>query len=270
MDKLMKAATMSSDLVDLTYLDWLWCGISQGSHGTLPKAVDWNANPRQFYKASKYNMADGFIGYESIYEVICCRIFKQLGIDVVDQTLLDAKIKLNGKVYETTVCRSDDFNIRGSNKISFERLLLQVGVEPFEFAIKDEVVQFFVDMVIADYIICQYDRHGANIEFYVGAEVKPAPLFDNGSCLFVNMRDESRFSLLKYDDPYTNSVFGYMKLSQLLNKFRPYLSNSSIDKSVSINWNDVFSGIRDYLSKTHIDSIMELVEYRLGYVKSLL
>lgn len=165
MDKLIKAATMDDTIVaDLTHLEWIWYGVSKGSNGTLPKAIDWNSNPRQFYKASKYNMADGFIG----------------------------------------------------------------------------------------------------------DEIKPVPLFDNGYCMFANCMDESKFSLFKYEDPYTNSIFGYMKHSQLLNKFKPYISMSSIDKNVSINWDYVFLNISRYLSKVHIDFIIELVEYRLSYVRSLL
>lgn len=267
----MTCINKTSDIADLTHLKWDWGGVSFGSAGTLPKAIDRTCKPNLFYKTSKYNLSDGFIGMEAIYEVVCFRILTQLGMPVIQQDLQKAKILFRGKEYVTFICVSKDFSRKGFSRITFERLLGDTDYSPFDYAVNSEFLTFFVDMILCDYIICNSDRHGANIEFYVCEDFKlPVPLFDNGSSLMLQCRDKSQFGLYKYEDPYTNSIFGCTTHSKLLNKFYPYLGATGLKWDMDLNWDLIFMGLGECLSEVYQTGIKELVEYRLSYIKSIM
>lgn len=82
--------------------------------------------------------------------------------------------------------------------------------------IQEEVETFF-DIFVVDALIGNFDRHGGNWGFIKENELyRQAPIFDNGSCLYPNIVDESQMEKILNDKELINERIYKFPRSQIL------------------------------------------------------
>lgn len=194
-------------MTDLTDLDFSLSMGGSGFAGSFYKAIVTMGN---YYKVS-YILKDGF-GFESVNEVLASRLACLLGYKNAGYELVNARIRLSGRFYETYVCKSKSFKKENERRVTLETYEVLNGIE--KGFIKPLIFKpFFSDLlnlIFFDYIIDNRDRHGANIELLVeegSGRVRLAPIFDCGSSLLApcqyNKTIIEGFSYL-HDGPVNN------------------------------------------------------------------
>ena len=176
-------------LTDLTYLDWTKSRHSSGTAGSFLKAYEKHGNKKTYYKLSNYEADKGIVGHECVNEIIACRLLDLLGVKHLSYTLVHAKVMVRDIVYETYLCRSEDFKKPGDSKVALDAYYDMEHLQnesPIGFCLRQGWDSFIYDMLTIDYLILNRDRHGANIEILRNRyekSVRPAPLFDQGLSL---------------------------------------------------------------------------------------
>ncbi len=89
-------------------------------------------------------------------------------------------VTMDGKEIETYITRSANFRKQGERKIAFDvfyDLNKEKDESPMEFACRYGWRVYIYQMMAVDYLICNRDRHGANIEILVDEQgnARPAP-----------------------------------------------------------------------------------------------
>ena len=105
---------------DLTYLQWSHIRSSSGTAGTFLKATSSLHGKKKYYKLSNFDSVKGIVGHECINEIIVDRLLWIFGIDHLEYELINADIEIEGKVYSTYLCASEDFKERGESKIALD------------------------------------------------------------------------------------------------------------------------------------------------------
>jgi hypothetical protein len=255
-------------LVDLSNLNWSPTHNGGISYGCYYKATQIVNGKKYYYKCSNLYAGQGVFGDESVYEVICSRLFRKLGINCIKCTLLLAKVKINDKIYTTYVCKSENYFIGYESRSTFENMHSLYGCTVNQLidilGIQEEVKK----MLIADFITIQRDRHGANIELLRrNGKVEVAPLFDNGNSLLspypsLMQTDISNFDIL-HDYPVNNYI-GTRSLYQNL---------SLIDKPVVVNRlkkedkQSIFYNLIGVLPDEYLDKIWNIIVYRYMFLR---
>ncbi len=179
---------------NMTYLHWAKIRNSSGTTGSFLKSYSTVGDKKIYYKLSDYDAAKGIVGHECVNELIADRLLTLLGIEHLSYSLIYADVNINGKIYETYLCASEDFKNRGESKIALDAYY---GVErlenesPFEFCIRNGWEEYIYEMLAIDFLILNRDRHGANIEVLRNSKKKTiriAPLFDHGISLLSRCR----------------------------------------------------------------------------------
>lgn len=261
------------DIADLTCLSWSLSRSSTGTAGSFLKSYEVVDNKKFYYKMSNYDTVRGVTGHESVNEIVAQNLADMLGIDHLKYELVHCRVKVFDHVFETWVTRSEDFKQPGESKMTFEtyfEILRMDGEDKFHFIERMHLQEYFYNMFLLDYLICNRDRHGANIEvLQKGDAYRLAPLFDNGlSFLFSCYHDGSRmqeFDRLK-DGPVNNYV-GSMSLSDNL-KYVP----EPVRKTVCMpSPEQLFHGLEyagGAVPSEYWDCIYEMVKERVNYVKN--
>ena len=124
------------------------------------------------------------------------------------------------------------------------------------------------DMIVADFLTLQRDRHGGNIELLVkDGKYRLSPLFDNGlgllapypSCFNNDIRD---FDVL--GDYPVNNYIGSRSLYQKLDYIKSPIKVNKLTKS---DRRSIFYGLSDVLPKEYLDKIWELLVYRYAFLR---
>lgn len=136
------------------------------------------------------------------------------------------------------------------------------------FAIRMGWELFFYQMMAIDYLICNRDRHGANIEILVDQDGKarPAPIFDHGCSLlfscYGNLKSIEKFDVM--EERVVNNFIGSRSLEynlQLIPKgkklFRGCLKET--DKAV------LLEGVESLLPFQHTEKIWSMLWERWNY-----
>ena len=135
--------------------------------------------------------------------MIADRLLTLLGIEHLSYSLIHADVKINGKIFETYLCASEDFKNRGESKIALDAYFEAEKYESesaLEFCIRNGWEEYIYEMLVVDFLILNRDRHGANIEVLRNAKKKTlriAPLFDHGISLLSRCRTDGEIK--KYD-----------------------------------------------------------------------
>ena len=186
-------------MVDLTHLVWDDSCTYGSLLGMLTKSkTTYKDDATWFYKMSRMQ-GSHVVGYESIMEYIVSRYLDILQIPHVQYELIYALVKVHNKEIRTWLCRSK--NYCGS----MEAISIQDYCNDklkAEHTIIKEFGRNYLDIIyLVDFLICNTDRHGHNIEIIKTDEGKHlAPLFDHGCSLL-------------YWAPNENSVVGYDVMS---------------------------------------------------------
>lgn len=128
--------------------------------------------------------------------------------------LIHAIIQIDGRDIETYINKSANFRKFNERKISFDTyydLHREQNESPLDFAIRMGWEEYIYQMMVIDYLICNRDRHGANIELLIDEKdnVRPAPLFDHGVSFLFSCYDNQN-SIQKFDVMEDRAVNNYI------------------------------------------------------------
>ena len=260
--------------VDLTDLTWSLSRSSTGTAGSFLKSYEEIDGHKIYYKMSNYDSVRGVIGHESVNEIVAQNIADVLQMDHLVYDLVYCRVKVADNTFCTWITKSKDFKQPGESKITFEtyyEILRLDHEDKLQFIKRMGLEYYFYNVFLLDYLICNRDRHGANIEvLQKGDSYRLAPLFDNGlSFLFSCYNDGSK--MLEFDklkDGPVNNYVGSMNLSDNLK-----LVPKDIRMKVSMpSRSQLFQGLENAkgaVPEVYWDCIYEMVRERVEYVKKL-
>lgn len=261
---------------DLTRLNWSLSRQSSGTAGSYLKSYDIKDGKKYYYKMSNFDSIHGIMGHESINEIIVQNIANILEIPHLHYDLIHADVKLDGKIFDTWLTKSMDFKRPGEHKLSFEAFynIYQKDNETvWQFIQRNHMHPYFYQMFLLDYIICNRDRHGANIEVLESTgSYRLAPLFDHGISLLAPCMNDIKkileFDILK-DGPVNNYV-GSMNLSENLKLVPVKVLKAAVQKDFSEKniFKDLVSA-RDAMPDDFWVIVSKMIQERINYVKKI-
>ena len=253
---------------DLTYLNWSHIRSSSGTAGTFLKSESILEGKKIYYKLSNFDPVNGVIGHECVNEIVVDRLLTILGVDHLHYELIEADIEIEGRIYTTYVCASEDFKQPGESKVALDdyyRTNSMRGETHYDFCVRQGWKTYVDQMLAVDFIILNRDRHGANIEVLRNTRAKTlriAPLFDHGlSLLYSCFSDEmvKKFDVLE-DKRCQNFIGGYScyeNLSLIDHKQRVF-ANVLKDSDKSI----LFADLQGILPEIYLDAIWDMISKR--------
>ena len=260
---------------DLTYLKWSHIRSSSGTAGTFLKSESTLNGVKKYYKLSNFDVVKGVVGHECVNEIIVDRLLTLLGVEHLGYELINADIEIEGRVYSTYLCASDDFKKRGESKIALDdyyRTNAQRGETHYDFCVRCGWKEYIDRMIAVDYIILNRDRHGANIEVLRNASARTlriAPLFDHGLSLLyscMSEREAEKFDIME-DKRCQNFIGGYSCYENLsLIKGSGELFANKLKES---DRDIVFAGMENILSDIFIDRIWNMIYERYKIYENL-
>ena len=188
------------EIQDMRYLNWNKTRKSSGTAGSFLKSYEEAGKKKRYYKLSDSDPVKGIIGHECINEIIVQRLLNVFGIEHLEYTLINALVIVDGKEYETYLCRSEDFKRESESKITLEdyySMEKEEGESPMEFCKRKGWEKYIYEMLFIDYLVLNRDRHGANIEVLrdsKGRRDRLAPLFDHGLSLVCRCHTKTELS----------------------------------------------------------------------------
>lgn len=260
---------------DLTYLKWSHIRSSSGTAGTFLKSESTLNGVKRYYKLSNFDMVKGVVGHECVNEIIVDRLLTLLGVEHLGYELINADIELEGRIYSTYLCASDDFKKRGESKIALDdyyRTNVQKGETHYDFCMRCGWKEYIDRMIAVDYIILNRDRHGANIEVLRNARARTlriAPLFDHGLSLLYSCMSEDeaeKFDIME-DKRCQNFIGGYSCYENLdLIRGKGELFANRLKESDS---RFIFAGMENILPDIFIDKIWNMIFERYKIYENL-
>ena len=260
---------------DLTHLKWSHTRNSSGTAGTFLKSQELVDGKKIYYKLSMYDSEKGIIGHECVNEIIVDRLLEILGVEHLHYQLIHADVEINGRVFETWVCASEDFKQPGENKNAldgFYQVNSLSGESRYDFCVRNGWQRYVDTMLAVDYLIMNRDRHGANIEVLRNARKKTlriAPLFDHGLsflCSCMSKEEIEAFDINK-DLPCQNFIGGRSTLDNLsLIKDKNSIFHN---KLLPEHHEKLIKDLDDVISVAHMEKIWEMLYSRWCYYESL-
>ena len=252
-------------LQDLTYLTWDKTRHSSGTAGSYLKSYEMENNKKLYYKLSCYDSLRGITGHECVNEIIVDRLLSIMGLRHLNYQLLNARIVIDDKEYETYLCVSEDYKNAGDSKTALDDyydMEKNEGESILDFCERMGWIDYIYEMLVVDFLIINRDRHGANIEVirnkYTG-DIGLAPLFDHGLSLVYSCGTEKEieeFDPMK-DIPvqcYVGSKSAYDNLN--------IIPKSKLPKLRRLDENDrgyIFKDLQGILPNIFYDKIWEII-----------
>ena len=257
----------------MTHLDWRVSKGSPGTPGMLLKAEDFIQGKHIFYKLSRYSADTGIIGCESVNEYLADRILSCAGIAHLNYQLIHAKIVINDKEYITYLCASEDFRRRNEIKIPFETYYENSKNENesvIQFCKRIGLADALYEMLTADFLLMNRDRHGANIEILENTEsgaLRLAPLYDHGFSLLAAASEEKDVNAFDItEERRVQSFVGHDTTVENL-AFVPQEKLLALPKDVP--WDALFSEIQFAAPDYWICQTKKLAAYRWNKYEDL-
>lgn len=255
-------------LIDLTKLNWSTTHNGGNSYGCYYKASSMENGKKYYYKCSNLYAGQGYFGDESFNEVICSRFLSMLGFDCVKYTLVYARVKINGRFYNTYVCRSENYFKGYSSRLTLENLHSLYDCSVDELITKLGLSNQVRKMLVADFLTLQRDRHGGNIELLEkNGKYTLAPLFDNGLGLLAPYPSQSGVDISRFDvlaDYPVNNYIGSRSLYKNLSYINKPIKVNKLTKDAK---RSIFYGMNNILPTSYIDKIWELLTYRYMFLR---
>lgn len=254
-----------TELQDLRYLDWVDKKMSPGTPGCFLKAYEKKDGKCYYYKMSNFDSYRGIFGHECVNELIVSRLLRMLQIEHLEYQLIHAKIRVDDMEYEGYVCRSLNFRKENERKMAFDSyydLNKEAKESPLEFAKRNGWEKYIYQMFVVDYLICNRDRHGANIELLIDKDnkVRIAPLFVQGLSLLFSCYDNQE-NIRKYnimEDKAVNNFFGAKSVEYNL-KFVPKGKKLFDGVLHEEDKKLLLDGLAGILSDLHLNKIWEMI-----------
>ena len=260
---------------DLTYLKWSHIRSSSGTAGTFLKSESTLHGAKIYYKLSNFDPVKGVVGHECVNEIIVDRLLTILGVEHLRYELINADIEIEGNIYNTYLCASEDFKKRGESKIALDdyyRTNAKKGESHYDFCVREGWKEYIDRMIAVDYLILNRDRHGANIEVLRNSRahtLRIAPLFDHGlsllySCMSDN--DAEQFDIMQ-DKRCQNFIGGYSCYENLqLIKDKTKIFENKLQES---DRDIIFEGMDNILSDIFINKIWNMIYERYKIYENL-
>lgn len=266
---------------DLRNINWVKSPGFTGTPGCYMKAkVKCSDNKIHYYKLSNFNEQFGFIGVESINEVIAYRVGKILGFDVLEQKLKCVIVKVNGIDYKTYMCDSVNYKNDNETRISigdYYRSKSNGNRNVCDVLVNCGLERYVNIITVFDYLIIGRDRHDSNMEVLFNSKngkLRTSPIFDNGISLLapitldipIRERENKIRDFKELDDYIGNNFIGTRSLSSNL-----YLINKPIyvNKLTKEHKRSIFYGLHDVLSESDINKIWSILCYRYSYLRKI-
>ena len=260
---------------DMKYLKWSHIRSSSGTAGTFLKSESIIGGKKIYYKLSNFDPINGVIGHECINEIIIDRLLTILGVEHLSYQLIHADIEIEGRIFNTYLCASEDFKTRGESKIALDdyyRINTMKGEGRYDFCVRMGWQRYIDQMIAVDFLILNRDRHGANIEILRNSRSKTlriAPLFDHGlSLLYSCNSDEAaeKFDVME-DRPCQNFIGGYScyeNLNFIKDKQKVFANE------LKESYRDVlFENLEGILSQKFMDKIWQMISERYKIFENL-
>ena len=189
--------------------------------------------------------------------------------------LINADIEIEGNIYNTYLCASEDFKKRGESKIALDdyyRTNAKKGESHYDFCVREGWKEYIDRMIAVDYLILNRDRHGANIEVLRNSRahtLRIAPLFDHGlsllySCMSDN--DAEQFDIMQ-DKRCQNFIGGFScsENLKLIKDKTKIFENKLLESDRDI----IFEGMDNILSDIFINKIWNMIYERYKIYENL-
>ena len=198
-----------------------------------------------------------------------------LGVEHLRYELINADIEIEGNIYNTYLCASEDFKKRGESKIALDdyyRTNAKKGESHYDFCVREGWKEYIDRMIAVDYLILNRDRHGANIEVLRNSRahtLRIAPLFDHGlsllySCMSDN--DAEQFDIMQ-DKRCQNFIGGFSCSENLqLIKDKTKIFENKLQES---DRDIIFEGMDNILSDIFINKIWNMIYERYKIYENL-
>ena len=170
----------------------------------------------------------------SVYsEYICCHILNALGFQA-QNTLLGTLTQVSRKGYikETPVVACENFIPEGCQLVEFKNIenalllhnppkvpelndIYEVFSHENAFFLEEkgeEYLKNYWDCFIMDAFFGNFDRHANNWGYLVDKqtkELRPAPIYDCGSCLYPQLADDALEAVMKNEAEVERRLFGF-------------------------------------------------------------
>ena len=260
---------------DLTYLRWTHARASSGTAGTFLKSEEKSGGKKYYYKLSNFDIETGVIGHECVNEIIVDRLLDILQVEHLSYQLIHGDIEINGRVFDTWVCRSEDFKTRGETKgalDSYYQLNCDYGQSPYDFC-SEQGWQSYIDTMLAvDFLIQNRDRHGANIEVLKNSRAKTiriAPLFDHGLSLMFSCQNDDEIDA--FDISKDRKCHNFVGSSSTLDNLNLIKEKNKVFQGTLVPESKevIFQDLDNVISAKYIDKIWDMIYSRWCYYESL-
>lgn len=122
----------------------------------------------------------------------------------------------------------------------------------------EETISMFWEMFIVDALLGNFDRHGMNWGFIKRNNVYSlAPIFDNGSCLFPNLTDESEMAAIMTSPAETAKRVFSFPTSQIMLRGK---KSSYFEVINSLEFDECNKALTEVMGRISMNRIQELIE----------
>lgn len=263
------------ELQDMRYLEWSRIRHSSGTAGTFLKAYDDSGRKKIYYKLSDFDSIKGVLGHECVNELIVDRMLEIMEIPHLEYTLINALVVIDNKEYETYLCASEDYKEPDESKLALEDYYQMESLpneSSFDFCVRKGWRRQVSEMIVTDYLICNRDRHGANIEVLRNRKnnsFRLAPMFDQGLSFLCRCRTDEeidRFDVT--EDRRVQTFFGGSSVHDNLRLLEP----EDIKNIRSLKKRDrkaIFDGLEEVCSGKLLTKIWDMMWMRSSYLDSM-
>lgn len=266
---------MGEVLLDLTDLKWNIKSQGIGAGGMLPKCIETINGELYHYKMSAYTSTQGIYGLEAIMEVVFSRLGNLLGFSVLQYDLVHCKVKIDGHIHTTYLSKSLDFKGVQYKSISIENydiLHQNKGLDIVKLLQENLLLDDIHKIFLFDYIVCNLDRHGANIEILIDkttAKKRVAPIFDNSLSFLTNRTEQDIMDRKYYDETIrVNNFVGASNLLSNLKKIDPALIGN-LPVLEEHHKDILFEGMQSVLSQEHRAYLFSFLQRRIVDAKNI-
>lgn len=189
-----------------------------------------------------FNVHKTYLGYRDGEEVVACRDFNEAGKQFVP------------------------FNDVGESTLDQDRETYQYDYEDIMQMLRDnskltnvrETIAMFWRLYIMDALLGNFDRHGANWGFIKeNSRYTLAPIFDNGSCLFPNLVDESEMmEIIESEEETDKRIYRFPTSQVRLNGKK----SSYYEVISSLQYEECNEALRYVMQKLDMTKVEKLID----------
>ncbi len=206
--------------------------------------------------------------YNHVSEHVGSRIFEELGLES-QRTILGTYRGEEVVLCELFLSEGEDFvpfNDIGDSSLDTEKEHHSYTYEDIMYLLKmnrkltgiEETIDRFWDIYIIDALLGNFDRHGGNWGFLKKLNrYRLAPVFDNGSCLFPQMYDDSKMSAIISSEELTNERVYRFPTSQIRLGSK---KSSYHDVISSLAFPECGLALKRIVPKVNLDRISDIVD----------